>query len=112
MAHEEIYRITENVEYDIIDKRNKVNLGSFKTKEDAEGFLINNPVYRSAQTEIVPTLTYRDMESLDYMMKCMSYIYNIKKKNWADNEELDKIMKDFVEKIDIIRSDKSVIGYI
>ena len=112
MVHEAIYRVTENVEYDVIDKRNKVLLGKFETMEGAEGFLMNNPIYRHPGIEIVPTLTHRDVKSLDYIMSCMSHIYDIPKKNWADNQILDSIIKDFVDKIDTIRSDKSIIGYI
>ena len=110
--NEEIYRITENVEYDIIDKRNKIIIGTFKTHDDAEGFLIESPQYRSAGTEIVPTLTHRDIHSMNYLMKCMSDIYSTNKKIWFDNEILDKIAREFIEKIDDIRSNKSVIGYI
>ena len=104
--------ITEEVEYVLIDTKRHVILGIFKTKEGAEQFLINNPIYRLPEVKIMPTLTFRDVGSLDYIMTCMSKIYDLDKKRFFDNEVINKIAEDFVEKIDVIRSDRSVISYI
>jgi len=111
MAEEKIHRITENVEYDIIDTKNKVLLLSFKTPEGAEGFLIANPIYRIPQIKIVHTLTFRDISSLDYLMTCLSTIYNTDKKNFFNNQIVNKFAQEFLEKIDDIRSNESVEGY-
>lgn len=111
MANDEIYHITKDVEYHLIDMQRRIILGTFSTQEAAEGFLINNPIYRKPEIKIIPTLTYRDMISLDYLVTCMSTIYNVNKKNWSDNNVLNKIMREFVEKIDDIRSTKSVKDY-
>lgn len=112
MAEEKIHRITENVEYDLIDTKNKILLLSFETQEEVEGFLINNPLYRTPFIKIVPTLTFRDISSLDYLMTCLSTIYNTDKKNWFDNEIMNKFAREFLEKIDDIRSNETVEGYI
>lgn len=112
MADEKIHHITEEVKYDVIDTKNNVLLLSFKTREGAEGFLIINPVYRTPFIKIVPTLTFRDISSLDYLMTCLSTIYNTDKKNWFDNEIVNKFAQEFLEKIDDIRSNESVEGYI
>lgn len=108
----DVHRITENVEYDIIDtKRYKIH-GTFRAMDLAERFLAEEPIYRKPEIKIIPTLTYRDINSLDYLMTCSSIIYDTNKKNWSDNDILNKIIRDFVEKIDDIRSAKTVKGYI
>lgn len=112
MEEEKIHRITENVEYDLIDTKNKILLLSFDTQEGAEGFLINNPIYRIPQIKIVPTLTFRDTNSLNYLMTCLSTIYNTDKKNWFDNEVVNKFAQEFLERIDDIRSNETVEGYV
>ena len=107
-----IYRITENVEYDIIDTKRHKRHGSYRAMDLAERFLATESIYRSPDIKIIPTLTYRDINSLDYLMTCMSTIYDINKQNWSDNEIIDNIIREFVEKIDDIRSAKTVQGYI
>ena len=108
----DIYRITENVEYDIIDTKRYKRYGTFRAMDLAERFLAEEPIYRSPEIKIIPTLTYRDINSLDYLMTCMSTIYDVNKKNWSNNDILDKIIREFVEKIDDIHSAKTVKGYI
>lgn len=112
MPNEEIYPITEVEKYSIVDKQRKVLLGIFDTEEGADQFLINNPTYRKSEIKIIPTLTFRDMMSLTKLMGCLSDIYDVDKRTWFDNKVANEIAKDFVEKIDDIRSSKSVKDYI
>lgn len=112
MAENVGYRITDNVEYDIMDTRRHIIIGTFMAPDLAERFLAEEPIYRGPEIKIIPTLTYRDVNSLDYLVSCMSTIYETNKRNWSDNEILNKIIKEFLEKIDDINSGKSVEGYI
>lgn len=105
-------RITDDVEYDMIDVYGRMTLGTFKTEGAVEEFLMENPQYRRPGVKIIPTLTFRDIGSLNHIMLCISKIYDTNKKNWFDNKIVDEIAKEFIEKIDNIRSDRSVIGYI
>lgn len=104
--------ITKDVKYQIIDTQKKVILGSFDSEDGAELFLIENPIYRRPQIKMVPTLTHRDIISLDILMKCFSDIYESDDKTWFDNKIVNKIAREFLEKIDDIRSSESVIDYL
>ena len=104
--------ITENVKYQVKDINRLVILGFFDTIEGAQNFLIDNPIYRRPEIKIIPTLTFRDMMSLDHMMSCLSDVYDEHKKTWFDNKVVNEIARDFVDKIDDIRSSKSVKDYI
>ena len=112
MPKEDIYPITEVEKYSIVDTRQKVLLGIFDTEEGADQFLIDNPIYRRSEIKIIPTLTFRDAMSLTHLMRCLSDIYDTDKRTWFDNKVANEIAKDFVEKIDDIRSSKSVKDYI
>jgi hypothetical protein len=104
--------ITNNVQYRIIDTHILIIIGTFDTQEKAEDFLIDNPIYRRPEIKILPTLTSRDIMSLDYIVRCLSDIYDADNKIWFDNKIVNEIAKDFLEKIDDIRSNKSVKNYI
>lgn len=105
-------RITEKVEYDIIDTYGHRIIKTFGTEENADEFLVANPKYMRPGVKIIPTLTFRDIGSLNHIMSCMSKIYDTDKKNWFDNKIVDEIVREFIDKIDVIRSDMSVKGYV
>lgn len=102
--------ITENVKYQIVDTQRSIILGNFDTQEGAEIFLFNNPTYRPIK--IIPTLTFKDMKSLDHIMRCFSEIYEEENKTWFDNKIVNTMVREFIENIDDIRSSKSVKDYI
>ena len=104
--------VTDNVKYQLIDTQKLIELASFDSQEKAEDFLIDNPIYRKPGIKVIPTLTHRDMESLQYVMECLSDIYDDKNNIWFDNKVLNEIAKDFLEKLDEIMSSKSVKDYI
>ena len=104
--------ITKGVKYQIIDTQRKVILGSFDTEDGAQIFLAENPIYRRPEIKTIPTLTHRDIMSLDNILKSLSDIYDEDNKTWFDNKIVNKIARDFLEKIDDIRSSKSVEDYI
>lgn len=104
--------VTNEIKYNIIDVQKNVLLATFESEDKAEMFLINNPVYRRPEIKIIPTLTFRDMNSLDRLMKCFSEIYDPAKKTWFDNDIVNEMAVEFIEKIDDIKSNKSVKGYI
>ena len=104
--------ITNSVKYQVIDTQRLVILGTFDTPEGAEIFLINNPMYRRPEIKTIPTLTHKDIKSLSHIMRCMSEIYEEDNKAWFDNKIVNKIVRDFIEKIDDIQSSKSVEDYI
>ncbi len=104
--------ITNSVKYQVIDTQKLTILGTFDTPEGAEIFLIENPIYRRPEIKTIPTLTHKDIKSLGHIMRCMSEIYEEDNKTWFDNKVVNKIVRDFIEKIDDIRSSKSVEDYI
>lgn len=112
MTNEEIYRVTSEVEYDIIDVQRKVLLGSFKTHEGADTFLINNPIYRRLEIKIVPTLTHKDLKNLNNLFICISNIFDMKKMILFDNKILNTMVEDFLSDIENIKSNKTVENYI
>lgn len=104
--------ITDEVAYNIIDVQRDVLLANFKTKEGAEGFIIDNPIYRRPEVKIIPSITKKDMNSLGYLIRCMSTIYDVHTKKFFNNEVIEKIAREFLTKIDDIESNRSVRNYV
>lgn len=104
--------IINSVKYQVIDTQKLIILGTFDTSEGAEIFLIENPIYRRPEIKTIPTLTFEDIKSLSHVLRCMSEIYDEDNKTWFDNKIVNKIARDFIEKIDDIQSSRSVEDYI